>query len=250
MNIGIIGYGNMGQALAKAAQHNVNNIITIYRRGDSLDTIFQQNLLVICVKPKDLSELISLINLEIKKEFDKINTPIKLPILLTVIAGKEIIYYQKMIDSKYLDSKPSIIRAMPNLAVKAEFGLMAVTNKGILNTIFPNIFIDEIPEEQFSTWTALAGCGPAYFYLFSRFISESAQKFGLDKDHADFLTKWTLKGSASLLNSDTDLQEIQNSITSKGGVTQEALESFSKDGLKDIVYKAFESAVNKSMEMI
>ena len=107
-----------------------------------------------------------------------------------------------------------------------------------------------VEEEQLHAVTALSGSGPAYiFYLMEAMISEAVD-LGLDEDTARLLCTETVGGAADLLaNSEESPEELRNRVTSKGGTTAAAIQSFDDDIFKSIVARAMARAFERSKEL-
>ena len=64
------------------------------------------------------------------------------------------------------------------------------------------------------------------------------------------MTHQTALGAASMaLASDVDLVELRRRVTSPGGTTERAVQSFEDNGLRDIVGKAMAAAEARAIEM-
>ena len=60
----------------------------------------------------------------------------------------------------------------------------------------------------------------------------------------------TMKGaSVMLLNSDLDSKTLRENVTSKGGVTFEALQTFKNHELEDIFSKAIDNAIIRNDQL-
>ena len=107
-----------------------------------------------------------------------------------------------------------------------------------------------VEEEQLHAVTALSGSGPAYiFYLMEAMISKAVD-LGLDNDTARLLCTETVGGAADLLAlSKDDPEDLRQRVTSKGGTTAAAIQSFDDDGLKSFIAKAMSQAFERSKEL-
>ncbi|TGD72723.1 pyrroline-5-carboxylate reductase [Mangrovimicrobium sediminis] len=97
---------------------------------------------------------------------------------------------------------------------------------------------------------AVSGSGPAYFFLFMEAMIEHGERLGLDRDTATRLAQQTALGAARMaLENDVDVVELRRRVTSPGGTTQAAIESFEAAGLRRIVQDAMQAAVDRAAEM-
>ena len=107
-----------------------------------------------------------------------------------------------------------------------------------------------VEEEQLHAVTALSGSGPAYLFYLMEAMMDSAKKLGLDEATARLLCIETVGGAADLLaSSDDSPEELRSRVTSKGGTTAAAIQTFDERHLKGVVSAAMESAFVRSKEL-
>lgn len=108
-----------------------------------------------------------------------------------------------------------------------------------------------IPEEALmDAVTAVSGSGPAYVFLLSEALQAAGRAQGLDADTARDLANQTLLGAARMLaESGEEAATLRQRVTSPGGTTQAALESFEADGFRDIVARAVDAATRRGREL-
>jgi pyrroline-5-carboxylate reductase len=105
-------------------------------------------------------------------------------------------------------------------------------------------------ESDIDAVTAVSGSGPAYFFLVYEAILKVAQELGLEKQTASQLTLHTALGAARLaLASESTPNELREQVTSPGGTTQAAIESFQAQDLEGIFRTAMTSALERAKEM-
>jgi len=105
-------------------------------------------------------------------------------------------------------------------------------------------------ESMLDAVTALSGSGPAYFFLFMEAMVAAGEALGLDRDTSRELTIQTGVGSARMAaGSDADLVELRRRVTSPGGTTERAIESFEQSGLRDAVEAAMRAAAERAEEL-
>ena len=107
-----------------------------------------------------------------------------------------------------------------------------------------------VEEEQLHAVTALSGSGPAYLFYLMEAMMDSARKLGLDEATARLLCIETVGGAADLLASlDDSPEELRSRVTSKGGTTAAAIQTFDELHLKEVVSDAMERAFARSKEL-
>ncbi len=105
-------------------------------------------------------------------------------------------------------------------------------------------------EAELDAITALSGSGPAYFFLFTEAMIDAGCELGRERETARQLALQTALGAARMgLESDVDLIELRRRVTSPGGTTQSAIESFEHDGLRALVNNAMQAAARRAVEM-
>ena len=213
---------------------------------DNVDLINRSQTVVIAVKPQVLQTVLSPL---------ATNFQVSNPLIISIVAG----ITASSID-QWLNGKFAIVRVMPNtpaLVSQGASGLFAnnkVTSEQkdsatlLMNAVGCSAWVET--EQDIDSITALSGSGPAYFMLFIQSLIDSAVKAGLDPKTAKTLAVKTASGAAELIqSSDTPLQTLIDNVTSPGGTTEQALLSFHKSNLPDIVNDAFNAAKNRSEEL-
>jgi pyrroline-5-carboxylate reductase len=260
-----LGCGKMGSIIAlnlvEEAGYKANQI-TVLKKSDqnqitgfnyikdcsSLKKGYQADLVFIAVKPQNAAEILSQFSQE------KIFHPDT--IFISILAGKKLNFFDK-----FFGKEAKIIRSMPNVPIRDAQGILPyIANKNLNKTELKNLqkLFDnfgqayELKEEKlFDTTTALFGSGPAYIFYLQKIYADIAIKSGIEKDKAASLVKTLFLGSAlTSCNSDLSFSELCDSVTSKAGVTQAALEVLQKDSALDKLFKsAIKSASNRSKEL-
>jgi len=176
-------------------------------------------------------------------------------LIVSVAAGTTLAQIQTA-----LGDKLPVVRTMPNTPSQLGLGvtglfaspetsqeqkLMAehiMTAAGIISWLETEEEIDHI--------IAVSGSGPAYFFLFMEAMEQKAIDLGFSAKQARKLVQQTALGAASMVvENDIPISQLRENVTSKGGTTQAALDSFRADGLPQIVTKAMDCALHRAKEM-
>jgi pyrroline-5-carboxylate reductase len=261
-NILFLGCGKMGAIIAqnliakksfktsqitvlKTSTKNKIENISYVKNSSELPKNYLADLVFICVKPQNAEEILSKISQE--KIFHQ-NT-----IFISILAGKKIAFFEDI-----FGKKAKIIRSMPNLPIQDSQGILTyLCNKNItkaeakeLQKIFAKFgrAFALKDENLFDTATAIFGSGPAYIFLLQEIFSEIAQANNISKKDADELVKTLFLGSTLMsCNSDLNFSELRESVTSKGGTTEAAIEILQKNSaLKKLFSSAILKATNRS----
>ncbi len=102
-------------------------------------------------------------------------------------------------------------------------------------------------EDAIDAATAISGSGPAYVFYVAEHWMKTAEKLGFSPEDARRLVQQTLLGATALWKSvDVPVGTLREQVTSKGGTTAAALESFESNGvgahLEDGIARAYERA--------
>lgn len=201
--------------------------------------------IVLSVKPNVISSVLSEIDAVIKE---------KNPLLISIAAGKTLEYLS---DSVTYDAK--LVRVMPNInAVVLEAVSAFCANKNVNEEekIFVSDLLDafgtavEIKEELFSVFSAIAGCSPAFSYMYIDSLARGAVKNGMPKDLALKIAAQAVLGSAKMiLESDEHPWSLVDKVCSPGGTTIEGVTSLQKDGFENSVIGAVQAAFDKDKKL-
>lgn len=177
--------------------------------------------------------------------------------IISILAG---VKTSKLIE-KFHSKK--IIRLMPN--TPSSLGLGA--NLLFLNSSFKKDEIEEVhsllsaagkvflmkTEEDLDLTTAFSGSGPALIFEIARIFEIELNRMTDGRVPAKEIVAQTFFGSASLMNSpfshDASFEELRDQVTSKKGVTYEALLVLAKMDLEGIFSEAFKAAYKRTIEL-
>ena len=105
-------------------------------------------------------------------------------------------------------------------------------------------------ENQLDYLAPFNGSGPAYIFELARILTLKAQSQIPDKKLCDRLVKQTILGAAELLYQSGDTPEVlRDKVTSKRGITYEALQVLEKNHLQTIFDGAIDSAYERGKEL-
>jgi len=179
----------------------------------------------------------------------------KKPLVVSIAAG----ITQSSL-SAWLGADTAIVRCMPNtpaLVLTGATALHANQNvtaeqrdlaESILRSVGICLWVDN--ENDLDAVTAVSGSGPAYYFLLMEAMEKAALEMGLDEHSARLLVQQTALGAAKIaLESSESPEQLRNRVTSPGGTTQRAIETFQQGGFSELVSKALHAARDRSIEM-
>lgn len=151
------------------------------------------------------------------------------------------------------DARLPVVRTMPNtpaLLGAGATGLFATAAvdevarhfaETLLAAAGATVWIDD--EARMDAVTAVSGSGPAYVFLLAEAMVAAGIEEGLPPDTARALALQTILGAARMLTeSDVDAAELRRRVTSPGGTTQAAIETFEAGGFRALVAAAIHAA--------
>jgi pyrroline-5-carboxylate reductase len=262
--IGIIGCGNMGEALFSRLADELEKSTSLMvsemdsaRRGylqgkyriivetDNNVVVKYSDVIILAVKPKDVEALLKAeVCCGISKE----------KLLISVAAGITTAYIEQIVGKDI-----PVIRAMPNMPAIIGEGISSLSrgssagpgDMAVAKEIFSKIGdVVEVDEKLMDAVTATSGSGPAYFCYFIEALTEGAKSLGLDDKTAKRLVMKTALGSVKLLSSlNEDPREMRRKVTSKGGTTEAAIKTLESKKFIEIVKAAVKTAETKSKEL-
>ena len=237
MNIGFIGTGNMAGAMIKgmlksgtfaAADISAFDIdktklaLCSKKYGinalQSVEEIAEKcNSVIIAVKPADFPKLLASLD-SILNEKD--------PLIVSIAAGNTLGYI-----SSLLTYTPALVRIMPNINATIGEAMSAYCTNGrpdAAQTEFVEKFCSSfgevmaLDEKYFSAFGVIAGCAPAFAYMFIDELARAGVKIGMNKKLAIRVAAQTVLGSAQyILESGEHPYELIDRVCSPGGTTIE-----------------------------
>lgn len=205
--------------------------------------VLESDVVILAVKPQLLQSVC-------RNLADSPNT--NQPLFISIAAGVRITDI-----NRWLGGNKSIVRSMPNTPALLQAGATAlVTNdnvsetqkmlaENILQAVGITLWVDS--ESKLDAVTAVSGSGPAYFFLLMEAMQQAGADLGLDPTTAHTLTLQTALGAARMANeSELDSAALRTKVTSKGGTTEQAINSLENAGFRNIVKQALLAAANRS----
>jgi len=204
------------------------------------------DVVVLAVKPQNLADVAKHIAPLIQK---------KQSLVVSIAAGIS----QNSL-SRWLGNDVAIVRCMPNTPALVLTGATAlhandqVTTEqrdlaeNILRAVGLALWVEL--ESELDAVTAVSGSGPAYFFLLMETMEKAAVQLGLTEQTARLLVQQTALGAAKIaLESSESPAQLRQRVTSPGGTTQRAIETFEQGGFTELVAKALHAARDRSIEM-
>jgi len=219
------------------------NVNTSANNDDVIDAV---DVVVLAVKPQTLSAVAQSIAALVQQ---------KQSLVVSIAAGIN----QNSL-SRWLGNDTAIVRCMPNTPALVLTGATAlhandkVTGEqrdlaeNILRAVGIALWVED--EAELDAVTAVSGSGPAYYFLLMEAMEKAALELGLNQETARLLVQQTALGAAKIaLESAESPEQLRRRVTSPGGTTQQAIETFEQGGFTELVSKALHAARDRSIEM-
>jgi pyrroline-5-carboxylate reductase len=264
--IGVIGCGNMACAIVTGIHHHfpqekfLTYTPSFHRahdlaekvKGDAVKSLSElkdcEYLLIGC-KPQQFADL----SASLKEAIP--NLPEKY--IISMMAAVSLKTVEKKLGTSL------ITRVMPNTPIRHGEGISLLLHSDeALEYVEKLKYVEKLfdacsdtyimkDELQFDRVTTISGSGPAYIFYFAELLSLSLKNWGMTDQDATNLSIQLMNGSVKLMENreDLSLAQLVDQVTSKKGVTIEAVEVLKNQGLSQLLNKALEAACKRSKEM-
>lgn len=265
MKLGFIGAGNMGGAILRGFINqkivSPQDICVIRKNKELLNKMAEELGIIPCESYEQLIKGCDIVFMAVKpvmfKEILKeISTPLNKykPLLVSMAAGLEISDIEKM-----ADYTGEIVRIMPN--INAEIAMSATAycgNKSCSNeklATIENLFstiglATPVAENLFPVFTGIAGCSPAFVYMFIDGLARGAVKHGMNKKQALEISAQAVLGSAAMfLKSGQHPYQLVDKVCSPGGTTIAGVCELQEYKFDSALVSAVEATIKRDKEL-
>jgi len=262
--LGIIGGGNMGEALMAGviqsgllSPEEIRFFEPRVERRDflrekyqtlatksNLDLVTHSPITILAVKPQSVPEVLPEIGPALKKD----------QLLISICAGVPLDYLQS-----YCPHPLRMIRAMPNTPALIQRGATALAPSAhaqaedisTAEAIFQAVGITVIVKESLmDAVTGLSGSGPAYVFAVIEALAAGGGKEGLSQEAALALTTQTVLGAAHLIQSTgKHPATLRDQVCTPGGTTISGLYAMEEGGFRLALMNAVIAATLRSREL-
>ena len=262
--IGFIGSGNMAGAIIRglvSGGFSANEITVFDICREKAQSLADELSVNTAQSEKEIAENCDKVVLAVKPDvfpslLEKIGEELKAkdPLIISIAAGKTTDFIASL-----LPYTPRLIRIMPNINAKVQAAISAFCGneraddsdkafvKGFCDAFGRGI---EIAEKNFSIYTAIGGCSPAFAFMFIDSLARAAVKNGMTKTDALEVAAQAVLGSAKLiLESDEHPWKLVDAVCSPGGTTIEGVCALQEKSFEAAVEAAVEASYNKDKKM-
>jgi len=269
--VGVIGVGNMGSALvqgwlrtgqsrinlllwdkveelahrmAESSSHSLTAGPTVRAAGSWEDVVAHSEILFLVVKPKDASGLLGLLR-------DRLASR---QTVVSAMAGLPLSWMRSV-----LGPGPSLLRIMPNLAVRLGAGVLAVTAEPgtsrrtveqVLELVKPLGVVRLVSEEELGVVTALSGSGPGFLAVMMEALEDGAVAAGLSRRVARVLVRQAAKELAQRLCEGGDSAAATGALLAEAGSpAAQGLALLEERGVREAFAAAVRAALERSRSL-
>jgi len=264
-SLGLLGAGNMAEALVRGvlnagvipAEHIVAGDVSAERRdffsadlgvratADNVEVVKAADLVVVCVKPQQVDELLKQIAPAVRPDVHVISS---------ICAGMSTARLEKS-----LPKGARVVRVMPNTPMLVGLGASCLCGGSqarpedvtVVSALFSGASLTlQVEEKMMDAVTGLSGSGPAYLFYLVEAMVDAGVAEGFTREQALALAARTALGAAKMLE-ETGLEpaELRKRVTSPNGTTQAAVERLDADGVKAKITAAIRRAAERSREL-
>ena len=272
--LAFIGAGNMASSLiggwcAYCERQGLTPVVTVADTSESqlqkvaerfgvattvsnTDAVKKADIAIIAVKPN----LVETVCRDIGAALDDGTT------VLSVAAGVRLQDMQRWLGNtqQSSDQGRALIRSMPNTPALFGAGITGMyANSSCTETVRAQaeqvmqaagkvVQVDD--ETLLDAVTAVSGSGPAYFFYLIECMAANGEQLGLSKEAALELAIETAYGAALMAReSDIDAATLRANVTSKGGTTAAALDSFQSDDFAATIQRGMQAARDRAISL-
>jgi len=262
--VAFIGAGNMAQCIIGGMVRQgypADNIIAANRSSEKLEALQQQfgihvttdnldaarkaDVIVLSVKPQVMAEVCQQLAEQVPECKEKL--------FISVAAGLPVSRYEEWLGPILL------IRAMPNTPALVGLGVTGLYPSRC--SVYEQAFTEQLfagtgqtvwlaLEDQINNVIAVSGSAPAYFFYFMQAMQHVAEQLGFSPEQAKQMVSQTALGAATMASqTELSFEQLRAQVTSKGGTTHQAIETFKQHDLESTVKAAMMAAIARAEEM-
>ncbi len=262
--LGIIGGGNMGEALMAGVTQSgllppdelrffepranreafLREKYRVPPAGSNRELVTHCPIVILAVKPQTVPEVLPEISACLTREH----------LLISICAGVPLDYLQA-----FFPIPIRMVRAMPNTPALIQKGATALAPSPIarpedLSTaeaVFRAVGITAVVKESLmDAVTGLSGSGPAYVFAVIEALASGGVKEGLSQDAALALTTQTVLGAAHLIQATgKHPATLRDQVCTPGGTTISGLYAMEEGGFRLSLMNAVIAATRRSKEL-
>lgn len=265
-DLGIIGAGNMAEAIARgvlakgvlragqivaadvspARRELFETQLGIMSVEDNATAARDARAILLSVKPQQMAAALAGIGAVITEQ----------TLVISIAAGISTRFIENHLGA---GKRWRVVRTMPNTPMLVGEGMVALapgTNASAQDLAAARKLFEaaadviEVEEDKMDAVTAVSGSGPAYFFFLVEQMIAAAVQLGLSPEQARKLAVKTAIGAGKMLaGSDDSAEVLRRKVTSPGGTTEAAITHMTKQNWPRITIDAITAAQQRGKEL-
>lgn len=264
MRLGILGVGNMGEAILRGVLraelfrpdriviHDIDRAkverlcgeLGVRDAGNIEGLASLSDAVIYAAKPQNVPEILPELARHLKPPKP----------LISIAAGVR----TAMLEG-YFEGEMPVVRVMPNIAATVGKGAAAICGgrfarkehlelaRRIFESVGSCVFVEE---ELMDVVTGLSGSGPAFVFLVIESLEEAGVKLGLGRGEARSLAVQTVLGAAEMVRRTGEHPAaLKAKVTSPGGTTAAGLFELESAGVRAAIIRAVERAAERAKQL-
>ncbi len=257
MNIGYLGFGQMGSAMAEGLAAHCSAALTQYayaphgigRRmaGKSFsvheclgaqELVDHSDMVVLACKPHQVETALAGLRFGGRA-------------LVSIVTGWRFAALKAL-----LGDSARVQCIMPNTPMRVGKGTVLLAEENDLrpderetlrSLLSGAATVVELPEDKIPAANAISGCGPAFLYMVIEALGDAGVKNGLGRRMAYELAAGTLVGAGEMVLADPDAHPgaLKDAVCSPGGITIRGVAALEHAGMRSAFLQAVDAAAGK-----
>lgn len=260
-HLGFIGFGHMAQVIFKAIDRAKliprSQIGFIRRDRDKMrenekefgltstslkNLVDKSDVLILGVRPNQAAAVL--------EDLKRLGVD-ESKLIVSILAGVKLSYYQKFF-------KNPMLRVMPNIASEVAMGMsvftysheVSVEFRSLTNILFSCMGeVIEVPESMMDISCGIAGSGPGFVFRLIEAMAREGEKQGLPYPKALKMAAQTFAGAGSLILKKGHPEILLQQIATPNGTTEAGLDKMSSFALDEHFQKVVAASANRSKEL-
>ena len=264
--LGIIGAGNMAEAIARGvmaknvlrAEQMIAADVSPQRREvfqgelkvraieQNADVARQSRVVLLSVKPQQMADALAALAPAMAGQ----------TLVISIAAGISTGFIERHLGA---GTPWRVVRVMPNTPMLVGEGMSGISrganasdqDVATVRRLFESAGeVIEVTEDKMNAVTAMSGSGPAYFFLLVEQMIAAGVDMGLSAQHARQLAAKTALGAAKMLATSSDApEELRRRVTSPGGTTHAAITHLQAQSVPQAIVDAIKAAERRGKEL-
>jgi pyrroline-5-carboxylate reductase len=253
----IIGAGRMAQAIMEGLQNKREFILLVANNGNEQRLNFVREKYGVATTDcwqryvKEMDIILLAMPPEVHESIlTQLKEMISGQLVITVAGGITPSYLEAM-----LPDGTAVVSVLPNTAAKIGKSMTLFSlgqyvgkeHRQWVETLLSGIGqYEQLSEQQMHELTAITGSAPAFIYKVSQALEKITLESGVTSEQARKLVSQMIAGSAAMLLTNTDPQELADQVATPGGSTAAGLEVLDANRLDHLLKEAIEACRQKS----